>query len=83
MKQEEEIRRTCRVEQFLSMPAFDRSNDISLQIQLLLLTKHRFLLLSFVDRFLPEILYIEIKRRLAFGDAITVVKRVWFGFWMV
>ena len=85
MKQEEEIRRrTCRVEQFLSVLAFDRrpNDDISLLIQQLCLTKHRFLLLSFVDRFLPEILYIEIRRH-AFGDAIIVVKRVWLGFWVV
>ena len=54
-------RRTCRVEQFLSVLAFDRrpNDDISLLIQQLFLTKHRFLLLSFVDRFLPEILYID------------------------
>ena len=52
-------RRTCRVEQFLSVLAFDRPSDISLLIQQLFLTKHRFLLLSFVDRFLPEILYID------------------------
>jgi len=45
---------------FLSVLAFDRPNDdISLLIQQLFLTKHRFLLLSFVDRFLPEILYID------------------------
>ena len=55
-------RRTCRVEQFLSVLAFDRPSDKSLLIQQLFLTKHRFLLLSFVDRFLPDILYIEIRR---------------------